>query len=299
MTDLALPTFQHPIVPLTSGQIEQLFADLNPARITQRKQGGSTLSYLESWDVRASLIRVFGFGGFSADVVEDKVLRMDHDIPAWAYNKDRDAPKVQKMENGQPVFNWRVTVQVRFRLYIHQLGATYTESAISSQTGPDVGEVADFAIKTAESDALKRAAINLGTTFGLSLYNKGETADVVRVVRRAGQTAADREALWAEAAYHRNEMRIETAARDAELQAFFIDNKTEKQAADAAQKLRKSLWAEILGGAPAAAAAAGANPATGEVPDEAPAETADETDPIDPAALEQGRGQVAEAFKRG
>jgi hypothetical protein len=36
-----------------------------------------------------------------------------------------------------------------------------------------------MAIKTAESDAIKRAAINLGTQFGLSLYNNGSTKDVV------------------------------------------------------------------------------------------------------------------------
>jgi hypothetical protein len=36
-----------------------------------------------------------------------------------------------------------------------------------------------MAIKTAESDAIKRAAINLGTQFGLSLYNNGSLRDVV------------------------------------------------------------------------------------------------------------------------
>ena len=36
-----------------------------------------------------------------------------------------------------------------------------------------------MAVKTAESDALKRAAINLGDQFGLSLYNNGSTAPVV------------------------------------------------------------------------------------------------------------------------
>ena len=36
-----------------------------------------------------------------------------------------------------------------------------------------------MAVKTAESDALKRAAINLGTQFGLSLYNNGSLKDVV------------------------------------------------------------------------------------------------------------------------
>ena len=36
-----------------------------------------------------------------------------------------------------------------------------------------------MAIKTAESDALKRAASNLGDQFGLSLYNNGSSAPVV------------------------------------------------------------------------------------------------------------------------
>jgi hypothetical protein len=44
-----------------------------------------------------------------------------------------------------------------------------------------------MALKTAESDALKRAAIYLGTQFGLSLYKNGETADVVRRVLAPGQ----------------------------------------------------------------------------------------------------------------
>jgi hypothetical protein len=43
-----------------------------------------------------------------------------------------------------------------------------------------IGEHHDNAVKTAASDALKRCAINLGTQFGLSLYDDGSLADVVR-----------------------------------------------------------------------------------------------------------------------
>ena len=39
-----------------------------------------------------------------------------------------------------------------------------------------------MAIKTAETDAFKRAAINLGDQFGLSLYNGGSTSPAVREV---------------------------------------------------------------------------------------------------------------------
>lgn len=149
--------------PLTEQQIKTLMAPLNSQRVAHRQQGGRQLSYLEAWDVKASLIRVFGFGGFSAEVTDAKVLRFD-EVPS---------------KNGGT--NNRVTAMATVRLTIHQTGAIYEESAAASQTGPDVGEVTDFALKTAESDALKRAATYLGTQFGLSLYNNGTTTDVVRV----------------------------------------------------------------------------------------------------------------------
>jgi hypothetical protein len=175
----------HPIIPLSRLQKMQLLADLKQNRVANRKQGGATLSYIEAWDARAMLIRVFGFGGWSSEIVSEgtKVLRMDHDIPALDYKT-----KEQKSNpDGTLQFNWRVTAQATMALYIHQLGAIYSEVAIASQTGPDVGEVADFAIKTAESDAFKRAAMNLGTQFGLSLYNEGSLGDVVMGLLNEGE----------------------------------------------------------------------------------------------------------------
>ena len=44
------------------------------------------------------------------------------------------------------------------------------------------GDAHDMAIKTAETQALKRAAINLGDQFGLSLYKKGSTGPLVRKI---------------------------------------------------------------------------------------------------------------------
>lgn len=151
--------------PLTKAQLKVLMQDLKRHRISSRSQGGRSLSYLEAWDVKAMLIRVFGFGGFSAECIDTKVL----DVSA---NKDG---------------KHQVTVMCTVRLTIHQTGAVYTETAAAMQTGPQLGEVTDFAIKTAESDALKRAAIYLGTQFGLSLYNQGSVNDVVMVVVAPGQ----------------------------------------------------------------------------------------------------------------
>lgn len=156
----------NPTTPLTVPQLQLLHNDLHPARVAKRTQAGNTLSYLEAWDVRAMLIRTFGYAGFSADVIESRIVHES------TYPHPNDPNKVLH----------RIGALCTFRLTIHQTGATYTETAIASQAGPDWGAVADFATKSAESDALKRAAINLGTQFGLSLYDNGQIRDVVRKV---------------------------------------------------------------------------------------------------------------------
>jgi len=142
---------------LNDRQYEQLLKPLNESRVAKRGQAGRQLSYLEAWDVKAHLIRIFGFGGWSADVLESTLAFED------------------KNEKGQ----WNVGYKVTLRLSIPTLECTYTESAVGSANLPQRGEAHDMAIKTAESDALKRAAINLGTQFGLSLYNNGSMRDVV------------------------------------------------------------------------------------------------------------------------
>jgi recombination DNA repair RAD52 pathway protein len=155
-----------PITPsnrgLTPEQIEVLLRPLHPGRVSQRSQGGATLSYVEAHDVKATLIRVFGFGGFSAEVTEAKVLSIT------------EAEKAGKVQHT-------VLATSTVRLTIHATGAVYAETAAASQVGPQIGEVADFAIKTASSDALKRCAIYLGTQFGLSLY-AGTNKDVVKAI---------------------------------------------------------------------------------------------------------------------
>ena len=142
---------------LNKSQREQLLKPLNESRVAKRGHAGRQLSYLEAWDVKAHLIRIFGFGGWSSEVIESNL----------AFE--------EKNEKGQ----WNVGYKVTLRLTFSTIDCAYTESAVGSATLPQRGEAHDMAIKTAESDALKRAAINLGTQFGLSLYNNGSLRDVV------------------------------------------------------------------------------------------------------------------------
>lgn len=161
-------------VTLTGDQIGALMRPLNPKRVQSRKQSGRDLSYLAAYDVKATLIRMFGFGGFSAETIATEVVRLE---------------QVERTPEGLPKGNYTATAMCTVRLTILSLDAVYTESAAASQVNPQPGEALDFAIKTAESDALKRAATYLGTQFGLGLYDNGSTLDVVRTLIEPTQAA--------------------------------------------------------------------------------------------------------------
>lgn len=128
-----------------------------------RKDGQS---HLAAWDVRAHLIRCFGFAGWSAETV---AMELIHDLETTT-------------KSGKPAR--KVAYRAHVRLTIHATGATYSEWATGEAVMPDFkhGDAHDFALKTAESQALKRCATNLGSQFGLSLYDGGNLDDVVRSV---------------------------------------------------------------------------------------------------------------------
>jgi len=155
---------------LTTEQTDQLLKGIHTSRVASRRGGGGkSLAYVEAYEIKAHLIRIFGYGGWSWDVLSCDL--------AYAYEPD----------DGQK--NYRVGYKVIGRLTILATGSTYTEAAVGMANLPDPGEAHDMAVKTAESDALKRAAICLGDQFGLSLYNNGSTAPVVRALITAGDAS--------------------------------------------------------------------------------------------------------------
>jgi hypothetical protein len=94
---------------------------------------------------------------------------------------------------------WTVAYRATMRLSIQKGDcdeAIYTEAAVGdSQNNPSRADAHDMAIKTAESQAFKRCAINLGDQFGLSLYNAGGTGSVVRAVLDAEESREESVAL--------------------------------------------------------------------------------------------------------
>jgi recombination DNA repair RAD52 pathway protein len=150
-------------------QIAVLLRPLKAGRVSQI-QGNS---YLEAWDVRAHLIRLFGFGGFD-------LLTHSCDL---VYQRDKEIGS-DKRPGWEVVYKAHVELTVAGDPMIGRGGeCRYSEYAIGSATGATgLGDLHDNAAKSAVSGAVKRCAINLGTQFGLSLYDNGNLNDVIRTI---------------------------------------------------------------------------------------------------------------------
>lgn len=150
---------------LTNEQIDQLLKGINPARVGKDNAG---FSHLEAWDVRAHLNRIFGFARWTADLQDISLV----------YEEETTT------KDGKPAYRvgYRATVKLGVYSPCGFPLASYTEAAFGESTMPAFkrGDAHDMAIKTAESQAFKRCAVNLGDQYGLGLYNNGSTGAAVR-----------------------------------------------------------------------------------------------------------------------
>lgn len=156
---------------INAEQFTALMGPIRSSRVATRTQGGKTLSYVEAYDIKAHLTRIFGFGNWDFVVTKTQFL----------YQRDvtigRDNPKP----------GWEVAFEVVGTLRIRdQHGrhlCEHAEGAVGYFSGAaDLGGLYDNALKAGASDALKRCAIAMGTQFGLSLYQNGSKDDVIRKV---------------------------------------------------------------------------------------------------------------------
>jgi hypothetical protein len=132
---------------------EELQQDVESQYVSERKG----LSYITGRYVKQRLNEIFGWDGWSYEVVEQKMVHLDEEAVRWL---------------------------AHVRLKIHQGEAPYSiikdGIAIGHGTCKDrygkplspgrLNEVIDFAAAEAVTDALKRAAVSLGQNLGLSLY---------------------------------------------------------------------------------------------------------------------------------
>jgi len=105
--------------------------------------GGQQLAYVESWHVIKEANRIFGFDGWSSETLETSLVAED--------------PKC-------------VSYIAKVKITVGNIVREGTGAGHGRMGG--IGDKHESAIKEAESDARKRALMQFGDSFGLSLYDK-------------------------------------------------------------------------------------------------------------------------------
>ena len=166
-------------------QITALSAPLDRAKVRQREQGRSQVSYLEGWQVIAEANRIFGFDGWQRETVALRCVNQS----------ERTIGREQRP-------GWGVTYTARVRITVGEgTGAQLIREGCGAGHGidTDLGQAHESALKEAETDAMKRALMTFGNPFGLALYDKQQRevtgAAAAGGVRPANQPAARPTAL--------------------------------------------------------------------------------------------------------
>jgi DNA recombination protein Rad52 len=139
-------------------QITALSAPLDRAKVRQREQGRSSVSYLEGWQVIAEANRIFGFDGWQRETVALRCVNQS----------ERTIGREQRP-------GWGVTYTARVRITVGVgNGAQLIREGCGAGHGidTDLGQAHESALKEAETDAMKRALMTFGNPFGLALYDK-------------------------------------------------------------------------------------------------------------------------------
>lgn len=131
---------------------------LNANCVAERNKGNISLSYVEGHYIRKLLSFVFE-NRWNYKIIE-LTSRMPE--PIMANNKDKVTYYVSSTAKIQLDITWEDGSETRYEDVGHGSGTSYSS----------IGDAFESAEKEAVTDALKRAAVNLGDSFGLVLYHK-------------------------------------------------------------------------------------------------------------------------------
>jgi DNA recombination protein Rad52 len=143
----------------SSAQIAALSAPLDRAKVRQREQGRTTVSYIEGWQVIAEANRIFGFDGWQRQTLQLHCI----------HQGERTIGREQRP-------GWGVTYTARVRITITtppgEPALIREGCGAGHGIDTDLGQAHESALKEAETDAMKRALMTFGNPFGLALYDK-------------------------------------------------------------------------------------------------------------------------------
>jgi hypothetical protein len=142
-------------------QVAQLLEAVKPHRVKQL----DGKSHMEGYDIRAHLTRIFGFEGWDIEAAPAECI---HDVQL-------DTGRTK--DNGWSILRYSCAYRQHLTLVVYDPDGHVVKRVIGQAVGkaenqPSFGDAHDLALKDAETQALKRAAMNLGDQYGLGLYNK-------------------------------------------------------------------------------------------------------------------------------
>lgn len=140
----------------TSEQLKDLKAPLAHEHVSQRKQAGFNLSYIEGWHAIAEANRIFGYHGWMR-----QTDRMD------CVHEGTYKGKSGEMQTVTYIAQVTITVYTEGPFPIVRMG-----TGAGHGKSKDRGDAHESASKEAETDAMKRALMTFGNQFGLALYDK-------------------------------------------------------------------------------------------------------------------------------
>lgn len=137
----------------SQAQVDALQSPLSGDVVKTREQSGRTLSYIEGWWAISEANRIFGFGGWSQEVLDIKCV------------SERERKIGRGTKDG-----WGVSYVATIRVVVN--GVKREGVGAGHGIDVDLGIAHESAIKEAATDALKRALMTFGNQFGLALYDK-------------------------------------------------------------------------------------------------------------------------------
>lgn len=199
---------------LTTKQIMRMLSP-RPAGAFEAKQG---LNYIPTHEVKAELSRIFGPGNWDHTI---------HDV-TLLYQREVTEGQPGFPRNGKAsayyIVGYRVACTLRIRDYEGNPVAETTEyHAEENAPQPNMGEAHALALTSAESYALRRAALDFGDAFGLHLYDNGSTAPLIKGTLMLSEYMKDEVA----------ELRKEAEARRAEAEARVQGRLNQEQPSEA------------------------------------------------------------------
>ena len=135
----------------TDQQARQLKAKLDAQYVKTRRANGITLHYIEGWHVIAEANRIFGYDGWDRRTLGTNCV--------WTGTSDQ---------------SYVAAYTAKVRVYVRAGDVTIVREGSGTGEGkaPTPGQAHEFALKSAETDATKRALATFGNVFGLALYDR-------------------------------------------------------------------------------------------------------------------------------